>query len=781
MQYLFQSWGGSVRLLTIVPGVTIINNLYLIVPPFTTLTITSDAPTGREFEEDQVTFPPGTGITVQFAGTLILDNARLTSCGEGEWAGITIEEGGRLRTDFPQIRNATRAIELQGNVNEANMNTNFISDCTIGMNLVGVTNITLTDPTGLGEYNRCNVAVHASKSNGVLDNVGKITQCRTGIRLVTSCEMDVINNTMNCSEVGISVNSSTARLGHNYINTEPQIVDAAGNVVVAEAVRDGIVTDMSEVIIDDNTINCTRQGVVATFPKGASIISDNVITLNGDNGFGTNGIYSWVSNGLEIENNDILGSGHNASIFALNCDGAEIVDNTVSSAGTDNGIAVTSGEGNVIRRNDIQQEPTNAIGIWDSGANGVHDNDITATNVGLLVGASISENQQITCNRFCEGAVDVRIGSVIGVQDHNLNQFRTMNSSARAVGLDGGQIADSRFLFNEESLDDIVTLDCTPILEAVDDPDDLFRFQNGTSFESCDQRSGSNLRGKTEEEFCELFSEQDNADWWLWYARLRQLLGRYFATHGPRQLPHCVEDCLPVELISMEAELRAAMGNSTEEGLENEGQDNASSGFSDNSGGERLKQVAEQQYQQLGGHGIVAIPDLEPCMGEGDELLDEPLAEYAATYKLLVQHVAYQNLDEMDLAQLQVIASQCLTEKGEVVSWARGLLSNYGIYEYPLETCDATDQRERTEKKEEGISLKAFPMPADDQFRVHFTTVPDGELILIDVAGRTVLNKVVKGSKDIQLSVGQLETGYYLLQYVKDDFIILTESITIQH
>jgi len=751
-------------------------------PPFTTLTITSDAPTGSEFEEDQVTFPPGTGITVQFAGTLILDNARLTSCGEGEWAGITIEEGGRLRTDFSQIRNATRALELQGNVNEANMNTNFISDCNIGMSLVGVTNITLTDPTGLGEYNRCDVAVHASQSNGVLDNVGKITQCRTGIRLVTSCEMDVINNTMNCSEVGISVNSSTARVGHNYINTEPQIVDAAGNVVVAEAVRDGIVTDMSEVIIDDNTINCTRQGVVATFPRGASKISDNVITLNGDNGFGTNGIYSWVSNGLEIENNDILGSGHDAGVFARGCEGATIELNTLSAAGSDNGIAVTGGSGNEINNNDIQMNPTNAIGAWVTALNTFHDNDITSGNVGLLIGSNLSETQEITCNRFCEGAVDVSIGSEIGVQDHHLNQFRSMNSSARAVGLDGGQIEDSRFLFNEESLDDIVTLDCTPILEAVDDPDDLFQLDDlGVSFESCDQRSGSNLRGKTEEEFCELFSEQDNADWWLWYARLRQLLGRYFATHGPRRLPHCVEDCLPVELISMEAELRAAMGTSSEEGLENGGQDNASSGFSENSGGERLKQVAEQQYQQLGGQGIVAIPDLEPCMGEGDELLDEPLAEYAATYKLLVQHVAYQNLDEMDLAQLQVVASKCLTEKGEVVSWARGLLSNYGIYEYPLETCDATDQRERTEKKEEGISLKAFPMPADDQFRVHFTTVPDGELILIDVAGRTVFNKVVSGNKDIQLSVGHLETGYYLLQYVKDDSIILTESISIQH
>jgi len=51
----------------------------------------------------------------------------------------------------------------------------------------------------------------------------------------------------------------------------------------------------------------------------------------------------------------------------------------------------------------------------------------------------------------------------------------------------------------------------------------------------------------------------------LWYARLRQLLGRYFATHGPRQLPDCV-DCLPSELISMEAKLRIAMNSSGETG-----------------------------------------------------------------------------------------------------------------------------------------------------------------------------------------------------------------------
>jgi len=217
----------------------------LIVPPFTTLTITSDAPTGREFEEDQVTFPPGTGIIVQFAGTLILDNARLTSCGEGEWAGITIEEGGRLRTDFPQIRNATKGIELQGNVNEANMNTNFIADCAIGMNLVGVTHIDLTDEDG--RYDRCNIAIQASSTNGSINNAGTISECRSGIVLQNGSDMKVTNNMMNCSHVGIRVNNSSAEVGHNHINGDDLIVDQNGNIISAVVGLDGIVYDFSNV------------------------------------------------------------------------------------------------------------------------------------------------------------------------------------------------------------------------------------------------------------------------------------------------------------------------------------------------------------------------------------------------------------------------------------------------------------------------------------------------------------------------------------------------------
>ncbi len=291
--------------------------------------------------------------------------------------------------------------------------------------------------------------------------------------------------------------------------------------------------------------------------------------------------------------------------------------------------------------------------------------------------------------------------------------------------------------------------------------DNLFQTADGTSTQTCDEDSGSDLTPMTPPELCDLIAEaQLNPN--LYYARLRQLLGRYFATHGPRQLPDCI-DCLPSELISMEAELRLAMSTTSETGeMASESSD--------------FRSVALAQYNQLGGSSIVYYPDLAPC---GTPVENVPI--YTETYKTLVKQIALIELDENDISELTTVAQLCLQEYGEVVTWARGLLNLYDVRDFDMGDCEQAETEGRSRQVTEELLLNISPVPAENYIDVRISSATDSEgtFTITDISGR-VLSKQNRSEKLTRIETAYLENGMYYLVYNNENGVFKTSSFIIQ-
>jgi len=265
----------------------------------------------------------------------------------------------------------------------------------------------------------------------------------------------------------------------------------------------------------------------------------------------------------------------------------------------------------------------------------------------------------------------------------------------------------------------------------------------------------------TPPELCDLIAEA-RLDPNLYYARLRQLLGRYFATHGPRQLPDCI-DCLPSELISMEAELRLAMSANSERGeMALESSD--------------YRAVALAQYNQLGGSSIVYYPDLAPC---GTPVENVPI--YTETYKRLVKQIAFDELDENDISELTTVAQLCLEEYGEVVTWARGLLNLCDIRGFDTGDCEHVETEGRSRQVTQELVLSISPVPAGNYIDVMVSSVRDSEgtFTITDISGR-VLSNQASSEKLTRIETDYLENGMYYLMYNDKDGVSKTSSFIIQ-
>lgn len=720
----------------------------LIVPSGITLTI--------DYQSDFLTFPPNTGLIVQNGGELIINVAQIKSCDDSQkWRGIVLEDGSRFINSSLNILNAQQGVNINNlATGDLDLGSIRFDDCAAGVKLTGITNNNFVlDGQNTFSFFNCHQAVLAANSVGTIQNLNINSTNNIGIEMVDS-DLEVYNNQMICKRTGIIVrNDSEAIIGSNF---SPNHITAP----------EGIVSTSSTLIADGNNINATVTGIshIFSFDPG-SRISDNVITLNGNNDPANFGVYSFLTDDLTVRNNLITGTGHKASIFARNSQAALIERNTTDAPNSSNGIALEGGGGSVVNNNDIQGNPNNAIGAWHSNQNHFDDNNIAAKNVGLYIGDNLVEDQTITCNRFCEGAIDLRIGSEIGAQDHHENRFRTLGSKAIALNVDPSNNERYRFGYQLGVADEDF---CdTMNLFAVDDVDNVFVDIDGTSIQSCLNTQGSTLPGLTEDILCEHLADNDRLNAKLWYAKLKLLLGRYFATHGPQSLPTCLQDCDPAELMRMEAELRLS-GNA-----------GGQSDELDEMAGENLKTIASRQYQQLGGQGIVVYPDLLPCI---DTAMVETIKIHTETYKFLLKHISTGSLDEADLMALKNVAELCESQYGEVVSWAQGLLATYRNYDYLIAECSGTAVEGRSRSNvETALTMRIAPIPASDELYIDIEGLNQaGILTITDVTGRQILTQKVNNNGLIHLDLSSTQNGLYFVTLSYNTVVQMTETIIIQ-
>lgn len=552
---------------------------------------------------------------------------------------------------------------------------------------------------------------------------------------------------------GIEVYNSTAIIGGQ---NAPQ---HSGNLISGGLI--GISALESYIEVDNNTIEGSIVGVGMNVPVDNSRITQNLVMCNSLGNIGQ-GILGWMANNILIENNVVTGNRTDLSIVCRDCESSHISNNAVDVASSSHGIVVSGGMSNHVTHNDIQNRPTNAIGIYGSTLDTIADNDIEANYVGLYVGRNLSTDLEITCNRFCSGFTDINIGSLIGEQRHHENQFRENGSVAKInedFQIPSQLLDDLRFIYEHE---DTTTTHCSVMRLLPDDnQNDIFRPGPGSSTQNCVEGSGPNFTGSPEEVLCEELM-REGFDVQGWYSRLRQVLGSYFATHGPGWLPDCVKDCYPTELIEYEHELRTAMtGQSTANNVESES----------------LRAVANRQYIAMQAASSVPTIGVEPCPTEVEEV-----ALHTSTYTKLVKQLGTdEGLSNQDMAELRSVAILCIHEYGEAVTWARGLLELNGIYDYEKQDCTgAIQERATTQSVVEQMLL--FPNPADDKLTIGLSTAAVGQIEIVDLTGKVIYSVRTNLEAQVELSTASFENGMYLVRYRADEkSTYQTQKLVIQH
>ena len=714
-------------------------------------------------ESAHIEFLNGKGLIVQEGGSLEINFSTLTSCDQlGTWQGIVLEEANSFKMSNTWIVNAHIGIELHDLATPlATFHDNLFRDCYYGIRTLWAENINLNglpnNPNGqiFGHnlFQTCEYGIATTGGAGSI-KYALFDQCDQGINIsqsrgkitVQHCEIGFLDR------YGIRAYDSDVKILDNVIG-EPTIIGGGVGKI-------GIVVSNSSIDIRNNIIEANEKGISTAFvfSDRNAIIDHNTVEINGNNDYGVTGIYNWWTQDVTVRDNRVFGSGQDVGIYALNCFSNKVEENTVAAYGSDNGIAITGGSDNEIERNLVENNPTNGLLNTSSINNAYHDNDVSASNQGLSI-EPLSKTQTITCNRFCSGNYDLNIESNLDRDpDHFWNRFRQDGSRARVIGLTSNEIAESRFFYDPE--EDSEEIPCAEVeLFVEDDPAGLFDPNDDVSYIHCVEDAGSSLKKLTPETLCDEVMALSAKDYWL---KLRQLLGRYFDTHGPRRLPDCIPDCMMTEVAILEAELRAAM-----KGNEQESSDN------NLSQSERFRQTATEQYNRLGGgQATIVVYDKEPC-GPKDEI-------YLETYKMVVKEISSNSLGEGDLSGLKAVASLCYHEYGEVVGWARGLLD---LYEEAFIESDCTRQAIEYRAVETiQPNLNISPVPASDVLSVQLDVIEDdseGQLWVMDISGRILLRKNVSGSNTYNLPVTNLEEGYYIISYNGSTISNMTKSFVV--
>lgn len=712
-------------------------------------------------DNSQITFAENKGIIVEDGGNLIIKNgSTLSTCNNSErkWQGVELKDGSRLTMTNGFIDDAQVGL-LVGNVESQNffIENNRFRNCHFGIRAVGCDNFQIEGTPmaggifdGLNLFENCEYGIYTNLGEGTVKN-NFFIHCSTAITIENSVgPVEIMDNIIGYVEYGVKAlwADDLVTIAHNEIG-------------IMEAGRTGISCTLSAVAIYDNTIVATRNGIHSSFNFSADpgLIHHNNVTIDGPLMTMNRGIYSFWTQGLTVEHNNIFGEELKAAINSQYGFSNTIQSNTISAEDCDNGIAITGGANNSIQLNLIETPPVNGILNTVSIGNKYHDNDISAIIQGLSIGVD-SETQEITCNRFCSALIDLKIKSNLKNQQNQLNhlrnQFRQANSQAQVENLSLDEIAESSFTYDPNDQEEDVG--CAVMeLFPFDAPVGLFDPNTSVGNRECSEEVGSNLVGMTEEILCQEILELLGPKYFL---NLRQLLGRYYDALGPKQLPDCVPECGLTELARMESELRSTMrGGDISTSLE--------------SPLASIRSIASKQYAQLEGELDSDLAVVEPC--DSFDIL------YLETYKKITKELSGRQLDAVDFQELQPIANLCYEEYGEVVGWARGLLDIYSE-EYIDKDC-SEPLEDRTIKLKAGISLELSPIPVSDilQVRIIGNSHGLGKIRLIDITGRILLQKEMTDEHTIQINVSHLENGYYVVRYEDETKVVITESFTIFH
>lgn len=745
----------------------------------------------------------GKHIIVETGGTLLIENAVLDCCQEGElWGGIILEDGAIVLLDDATILNADIGIEMH-NVDRGDfsMSTLNIEDCTSGISIIGADDFQLEANDGSSHtYTNCDFAISVQSSTGNI--VGAIIQSANvfGISSIRSsgnishCEFSDCETGIILFDNDQAVNIFRNNIGYNntaiYVSRCDHLVDIEHNEIGGAHGQGatGINATYSNIYIHDQRTSGSQTGYISADALGiysaytlqsegyATIIS-NDIDISGTTTPGHNradGIRSFMDFGTVISDNSISGNGLTTGINCSASDGNNVIGNTVEAMDSGNGIAITGGFRNYVSFNDIQNSPSNGILNTASFNNIYEDNDITAQFQGLSIEPGSGNQQMIICNRFCDGNMDLNIESEIGLQEHFHNQFRENIAQARAPGLDATQIERSRFL---HGIDTSSVPTCGYLVLSVGDDTDinndndinnLFEFNNGGSDQSCSDSSGSGINGDGEPEVdCDYIEYLKASGKWGEIQRLIAA-GQYIADCD------VVWPCdWAIIFGELEQEFRQVVGGSLT----------------------ALQSVASDQLNLLSSHyGSSGYGTTNNNSGEeGNPIPTEPcdslgLGEtYYRTYETMLHQVIGEELSQTDLNYLYSVAELCTYRYGDVVEWARGILAIAGRYDIVEKDCTRPiiESRSIIAPISQSYEIVLSPNPADDRLQIDLMSLNTEDQLIIniqDMMGRNIMSKTTMGPSIWELDTSDFSVGLYrIILNINKGKVIENRILVISH
>ncbi len=648
------------------------------------------------------------GITVESGGTLILDKVTISSCSE---SGIKALGGSNIILKDCNLEFNEIGLLIDGNVNVQNLEFNNINNNSKGIKINNTLSLINLNHININTLESNIVGLEVNLGNSTIGNIDFINNS-TGIYLRQTevleiqncfisgsvsavrgdfCKFDFLDNTIINCNVGFDISASN---DYSIFNNDIDASQLATRIY------------WSKGEIDNNRIGqyeIMQRGLHQIFTNDE--IQDNTISTNHTNIL-ANSIFN-----SSIDHNNLLGADY--GYFAVGGTSEAFVEYNIIVANT-SGVLYNSAGTNNTGCNEIDAEEA----IW------VRDN---------------SDLQDLITNQLDGSENDVLIYSVLGVQEHNGNEF--LGENVTAIGLNFNEIKNSSFIVdqNDQSL-----IPDNPNPPELVDPEPFI----GTP-KNCDGLTGSRMKQRFLDPIimCAYLQKIEGfkiSNPQYYWNRMYHLMRYYLLEIPLAQWPNCInfawsnEDMCGLKVIvENEVEIKNLL-------IGSQSATNLKSSFDS---------IKSNQTVELS--GLECVLDITSIWKD--------------VYLLMLKRINGEDLSLQDQNVLESAATKCSAEYGDAVHWARSLLSEYNSNDYYVnDNCTlSVQQNSRTDRKLEKLSFRVSPNPVLDVLHVN-SNIEDIRYTLYDTNGKTIMKGQLK-SLSFDIDMHEVFSGSYILEIVSPD------------
>ncbi len=765
---------------------------------------------------------------IKFTGTT------LTACDQ-RWQGIELSENTKVQLKFGTIiSNATIGIKASNGVDkllvyrskfENNITAAYLSSCdhqaSVVFDEVGIytqSDDNLTGTNGITVESNDNFVYIRRSHFSNLNTAVSIDNARVDIRNACSFNNIGLSRIADNEEDSSHPSSAIVAINHSYLNV------ASGNSFDCIS---GITLNQSTGNITNNRFDVEREAILGAFDqsgllhishnsivsaqRGVDLVSvthpiifDNTITIDNtaDQSFGS-GIILSNDIGGEISANLISLSSGRSGIVINNHRACTLQDNTLVN-GIENksntiGIHLVGGAGHTIGCNTISSLTDSAmhtgISMSMSNTNSLIQNEFENLHEGLSI-KEMSDNQSLRCNKFISGNIGMSIGSNIGTQKSNSNQW--MEGAWTEADITTLLSSDALALMQFQS--NSTGYPYTP--SNVSANGDIFDTQSdrpNTPCTNCIEMRNDYVSEQQQfiDNLCTLINNDANSSTYLENLQLLKLIA---TSNTNSSYSTCIEAFL--KRMKTKAEQKYITVNTLVTSTDAETMDKISRV------NEKLKEALSHQNSSVMNSASAEVKQLQSQLSlyrtmhtfNAINLNSEVKAKtdisakwkkcYTTALDLMNKSTLRPNQKQYQL--LHEIAIECPSDLGSIVYMARDILSRITRVDYSQYDCKdtiittqntaiASDTQviERSHEKTElnEISIEVYPNPTSDYLNLSLPSTNNLWTINIYSADGSRVKNMETTSSTESIAVDTWESGIYIIQALHDNDYTLAQVI----